>query len=179
MVDREQLDGRPADRRTPNHHRAAPLKVLMPRVSPWVEQWDHLAGHGIDAGDVRTLVRVAAITAQTEVVRSGLAAVLLRDDVVDREGVKRVLFLMNQSILAATSSSLADEPAQARIHQIVETSRSSRRAVACKMAMKVPAETKASYSSRSCLDNRSSVLLEASSSTRACTDSEARSWTIR
>jgi hypothetical protein len=59
VVDRQDLDRRPADGCQADEHRPLPGEVLAPAVSPRVVEPGQLAGHRIEAGDVRALVEVA------------------------------------------------------------------------------------------------------------------------
>jgi len=57
------------DCRATHQERTLPVEVLEPIVSSWVKQPYELASPGIDTRDVRTLVRIASIAAQTEICR--------------------------------------------------------------------------------------------------------------
>jgi hypothetical protein len=150
----------------PTRERTFPVEVLGPIVSSGVKQPYEFASLGIDTRDVRTLVRIASIAAQTEIVGFRLPAVLERDDVVDGKREENVLILANEAVLAAIARPVSDEVSQSDIHQAGRSLRSLR-ALDWRIAMKVPADTNASYSSRSESDSVPSSDFRARSSIRA------------
>jgi hypothetical protein len=133
-------EGRSTDRCGSNEKNASPRKMLGPAVLARVEQANHLVRLRIDARDVRSLVSIAPIAAQTEIFGHGLPAMLASDDVVDRKGEEGVLFLVKAAIFAAIARSLTNERSQSRVHQAGRSLR-SRRALDWRIAMKLPADT--------------------------------------
>jgi len=131
-----------------------------------MKQPNEISGLGIDTRDIRALVRVASIAAQAEIVGFRLPAVLKRDDVVDGEREESVLVLVNAAILTTITCPLSDEAPQSGFHHAGLFLRSLR-ALDCRIAMKVPADTNASYSSRSEADRLPSSDFRARSSIRA------------
>ncbi len=109
MIHYEKLDCRSADGSATHKQSTLPLEVLTPVILSRMEQPNDLASVGIDGRDVRPLVRIASITAQTEVLGFSLPTVLPRDNVVDVEREESVLVLMNATVLAAIARALADE----------------------------------------------------------------------
>ena len=57
-----------------------------PNVGARIEKADNLAGHGIEAGNVRSLVAIAVSTSQGQIAFNGLAAVFFGADVVNLKG---------------------------------------------------------------------------------------------
>ena len=85
--------------------------------------------------------------------------------VFDVKGIRLIVFV-NAAILAAPACTIADVSSNRGIHP--EFLASMRRALACRIAMRLPTVTKRSYSARSRGVNSPSLHLRASSSTRAC-----------
>ena len=109
MIHYEKLDCRSADGSATHKQSTLPPEVLTPVILSRMEQPNDLASVGIDGRNVRPLVRIASITAQTEVLGFSLPTVLPRDNVVDVEREESVLVLMNATVLAAIARALADE----------------------------------------------------------------------
>jgi hypothetical protein len=99
VIDREQGNGRSTDGCEAYENDALPQKVLAPVILTRVKEPYQLVRLRIDARDVRSLVTVAPITAQTEVLRNRRPSVLAGDDVIDRKGEEEVLVLVNPAVL--------------------------------------------------------------------------------
>lgn len=69
----------------PDDPRPIAREVPGPLFAARMEQGRHLAGVGIDAGQVRALLEIALWTGEREVLRVIGAAMLPRDDVLDVE----------------------------------------------------------------------------------------------
>src|SRR5258708_6089085 len=59
VIDRQYLNRGSRASRSPFEKRSVPLKMAVPLLPPGMKQRGHLAGHGIDSGDIRPLVFVA------------------------------------------------------------------------------------------------------------------------
>jgi len=67
VIHPKQMNGRASDRRVPGEHRPVPCEMLDPTVLPRTKEADDPSGVGIDACDVRALVRIAVVASQSEV----------------------------------------------------------------------------------------------------------------
>lgn len=90
--------------------------MIVPIIATRVEQADHLLGLGIDTCDVRPFVGITPITTQTEIVGLRSATMLTGDDVIDGKRKERILILLNKTVFAAVTRTLADEIPQSGIH---------------------------------------------------------------
>lgn len=108
MVDFEYVDGRPRRRRESHQERPVPAEVIHPTLRARVEQRYDLLRFGIDARDVRPLVRVAPEARQGEVRFDGRTAMFLRDDVVDLE-LQRMVTAGHPAVFAAVPRALPHE----------------------------------------------------------------------
>lgn len=86
MADRENLNGRTADRRFPNRHRAVPPEVAVPFVPSRVEQWRDLSGPRLSAREVWSLVEVASVACPGGIGSDGSALVLPGDNMFHVKG---------------------------------------------------------------------------------------------
>ena len=99
-VHHKQFDGRSSRRRKTDDHRTVEFEVVAPTLAPGMKQLDDGARHRVDARQVRSLVSVAAITSQRQVVQGIVRAMLLRDDVFDMEGKQRNSRLRQTAVFA-------------------------------------------------------------------------------
>src|SRR5271166_1371960 len=76
---------------------------------------------GIDPGDVRSLVSVIVEAGESKVLRDCQTAVLASDDMVDREGDRRVGGLGHPAILAGMSRPLSHFACQGCVHESLRT----------------------------------------------------------
>jgi hypothetical protein len=70
-------------------------------MAPWVEEAGDLLRFGIEAGEVRPLVKVIVVAGQRQVVYGVLPPMLFGEDVFDVEGEKRVVGLVDATVLTA------------------------------------------------------------------------------
>ncbi len=99
---------------------------------------------------------------------------LAGDDMIKMESRKRQMALVNVTIFATEARPLPNLMARLSVHQAADDGFCRRRALACKMATKLPNRTYVSYSTRSSGVNAPSSHLSASSSIRACSVGSAR-----
>ncbi len=90
--------------------------MVRPDIAPGMKDRHNLAGRRVDTRQVWSLVGVAAVAGESEIVWGVSPAVLLCDDVFDvmREPA---LFLPEQAVFAAVSGTLADKLSRGGIHQ--------------------------------------------------------------
>ena len=86
--------------------------MLVPIVATRVEERRHGIIQGIDSGEIRSLVKVAAVTGEGEILDVGRAAVLLRSNVFDMKhrvnaelGQMAVLTTIHRTITNESSES--------------------------------------------------------------------------
>src|SRR5438309_3138404 len=101
MIDAENGDGGPAERRTADEHRAGPAEVPRPLVTTRIEEPNFLPGLRVSARQIRPLAQIARVARQCAVVRVVAAAVLPGDDVLDVERPVGVVVLMDAAVFAA------------------------------------------------------------------------------
>jgi len=65
----------------------------MPRpyITSWVKEWNDLLGKGIDSGEIRPLVEIAAMAGQSQIVRVVRSAMLFSNYMFDVVGEVAVL----------------------------------------------------------------------------------------
>lgn len=78
--------------------------MSQPFVPPRMKERCQCFCARISASDVRSLMKIAAIATQREVAGNRLAAVLLRQDVIDREAIKEIIVLVHVAVFATTTS---------------------------------------------------------------------------
>jgi len=78
---------------------------------------------------------------------------LLGDDVVDWEREEWIFIFVNAAVFAPPARSLPNLGSEPSVHHAAPFWPTILRALACKIAMNVPAETHDSYSSRSSSDS--------------------------
>jgi hypothetical protein len=71
-----------------------------------VKQRRQFPGKWISSSDIRPFVKIASQTTQRKISSDGQTAMLLGDDVIDWERVKRIVVLVNQAILAPVSGAV-------------------------------------------------------------------------
>jgi hypothetical protein len=80
--------------------------MIAPALSSWVEEWDELAAHRINCGDVRAFVCIAPIASQRKIVQCGGSFVLLRPDVVNFKRRESQCGLWQATVFANSISAL-------------------------------------------------------------------------
>src|SRR5579871_1240705 len=120
IVDLENGDGGPADRRAADQHGAVPAKMPRPFVPSRVKEANDGAGARILAGDVGALVAVAVKAGQTQIAWQVLPAVVPGLDVIDveRQFAER---LRQAAIFAGIVGALPNETDKRFIHGLVST----------------------------------------------------------
>ncbi len=81
----QHVDRRATDARKPTKRGAIPSEMGAPRVVPRMKKWSQLIRHGVMAGNINCLERIAIEATHAEVLRHTCAVMILRSDVVDRE----------------------------------------------------------------------------------------------
>lgn len=116
MIHVQGLDGGAADRsETLDFAVHAGTKVGAPIVAAGMEEFDDLAGPGVDAGEIRAFGDVTAVAGEGEVIEFIGTAVDGGDDVLDVMGEKGVA-LVDAAILAAEIGAKAHFPLPAFDH---------------------------------------------------------------
>lgn len=87
-----------------------PHKVLSPDLLTRMKKRDDVAACRIDPGYVRSLVKIAAGTGQAQIVFGIVASVLLSHDVLQMKCGKRLMLLIQATILASVPSAFNDLP---------------------------------------------------------------------
>src|SRR3989442_14775992 len=85
---------------------ATPLKMVLPPMSPRMEQFRHLVGFGVDARQVRAFVQITINAGQSQILQVISAAMNARNDMLDVQGSQRGIFLAQLTILATMASAL-------------------------------------------------------------------------
>jgi hypothetical protein len=85
IVHCQDVDCDAAHGRLPDQKGTIPAKMAFPFAAPRLEQFGRFLRVWIDPRDVRTFMVVVVQASKREVAKHGGAAVLLGDDVVDRE----------------------------------------------------------------------------------------------
>ena len=140
-IDPKNGDGCPTDLGPPDEFRPFPAKMPSPPLSARVEQANDLSRDRIDAAQIRAFVEVAVVAGQGKVISEVAAPVLFGDDVFDVETRKRIVVLEQATILATILRPLPNQLPQRLIHQEPLCFLSKARALDCKMAMKLLAQT--------------------------------------
>ena len=73
-----------------------------------MKQQNNFLGVGVDAGEVRAFMAVAAMTGPCEVLEDGFAAMLAGDDVLEVERFERRCPIRQVTVLAAPARTLAN-----------------------------------------------------------------------
>src|SRR5262249_7068517 len=134
-IDVEHADRCSAAFRFADEPGTIPLKMSLPVLSPRVKQGNNLAAQ--PARETHALGKIAALATPSEVAQRVAAAMLLGDDVLQMKGIGLVV-LVNAAILAARAGPSLDQSSRPSVHH--EFLR-RRRALACRMAIIVPAVT--------------------------------------
>ena len=90
--------------RQANNVPASDDKVIAPYISARIEQCHHSARVRIDARKIRSLVRVAAVTGESESAGIVGAAVLLRNDMLDMERDQQRRLLRQVAVFTRVAS---------------------------------------------------------------------------
>src|SRR5438034_498967 len=97
-----------------------PAEVAVPLVAARIEQRRELPRLRLQAGDVRSLERIAVKAAKGEVAGHGRPLVLSGDDVVDLERAV-VVFLRHAAVFAAGTGPQPDLPDKCCVHERLRT----------------------------------------------------------
>ena len=106
-----------------------------------MEEQYNLTRVGVDAGQVRPLVKVAVVTRPGEVVLLIAAAVLAGDDVLEVECVEGIFVFVHAAILAPVLCTFTNEVPYRPLHQAALCPANSLRALAWITAIRFPAIT--------------------------------------
>jgi hypothetical protein len=90
--------------------------MIEPAIAPRVEQRDDLPCNRIDAGQVRALAEIAAVTGEGQITRIIAPTVLARYYVLDVMG-KRADLLRKETIFATVSDPASDERPSLQLHR--------------------------------------------------------------
>ena len=83
VIGREDLNSRPPGRAFSLNEFIPERKVDAPLVVTRMEQWNQVAGHGVDSSEVGNFAKVAAVTCKREIVTVVGTAMLLRYNVFE------------------------------------------------------------------------------------------------
>jgi hypothetical protein len=83
--------------------------VSAPFLSPWVKELRYCVRFGVDTRQIRTFVEITIDARQGEVVDVIGAAVLLGDDMLDMQGGKRRIILMQLTVFATIAGARSDK----------------------------------------------------------------------
>jgi hypothetical protein len=121
VVHRQYLYGGAPDRACANDVHAFKDEVLRPAITPRMEKRRNLLSQRIDPSQVRTLMQIASVACQREIIRLIGAAVLPRHDVFNMMDQVAV-FLVQPAVLATLASPLPNKVPRRRIHLSIECS---------------------------------------------------------
>jgi len=93
-------------------------KVFGPAIAPRVKELSHLPCLRVDSGQIRALMKVAAVTCESEIIYFIRSAVLLRDDVLDVVP-QLTMFLAQLTIFATLVSATSYEVACCCVHLLL------------------------------------------------------------
>jgi hypothetical protein len=86
-------------------------------ISPWMEQRHDLSGDRIDSREIRSLVGIAEVASESQVLRQIAPTMLPGDDMFDMKPNSRPKALTGAAILTAVSGTASHQFARGRIHQ--------------------------------------------------------------
>lgn len=109
---------RPTNRRPANQVDATPLEVIMPVMTPRMEQLGHRPRFRIDACQIRTFVKIAINTCERQIVEIVSATVFPGDNVFDVEFSEWGIILMKLAVFTAMASPLPDVSFYCLIHSL-------------------------------------------------------------
>ncbi len=112
----QDTDGRSSNRRLPNDADAIPSEMVIPPIAARVKERGHLAGLGIEPGQIASLVEIAFGTRQREIVRIVAAQMFSRNDVLNVERDERRGGLPAVAIFATISCPRTDSRPRCGIH---------------------------------------------------------------
>src|ERR1043166_2385863 len=110
----------------------------MPSLATRIEQACKLAAVGINPREVGSLVFIAIVTCERKIFWVVIAAMLPGDDVLDVEAEIGVLILVQAAVLATTLCPGPDQSPRSGIHQRLCWCLRKFRALACRIAMRLP-----------------------------------------
>ena len=93
------------------------LKVLIPLILARVKQPDKRATFRVKPAQVRPLMCIAALAAESQVCTVVTSAMLASHDVLDVIGEERLHVLRLAAVFAAMTSPLADKSPERLVHQ--------------------------------------------------------------
>jgi hypothetical protein len=105
-------DGRQAD-----DTGRANLEMLSPSVLSRMKQARHFACFRVETGQVGSLMEIAPVTGQCQILGQMLPTVLSGGNMFDVERRYTLEFLMQPAIFASVASAILHQPAQSRSHQ--------------------------------------------------------------
>jgi len=140
-VDIENGNRRPPTGSTALKSGAVPPEVPRPMLSPRIEEHNDPAGCRIDPAEVAGFRQVAQMAGPGKVVRFVNPAMLASDNVLEVKRKEGQIHFVQLTVPAASRRAGADEGPSRGLHAGWPRDDNSRRALACRMAMKSPART--------------------------------------
>ena len=113
------MDRRTADLCQAAYARTLKGEVFGPAIAPRMKKPDDLPGVTIDSGQVWTLVKIAAVACESEIIHVIGSTVLLRDDVLDMMR-QFAVFLAQPAIFSTLVSAMPDQVPCARFHLLLK-----------------------------------------------------------
>jgi hypothetical protein len=92
--------------------------MIVPSKTPWMKQLADATRFGINAREVRALVKIAVDARQSQVVEVVRAAVNSRNNVFDVENRQRRIILVKLAILTAIAGALANRGSRRGSHRL-------------------------------------------------------------
>lgn len=111
-------------------------EMLVPVVQPRMKHAREHPGFWVQSGKVCSFAQIAVVTGERKISGSIGAPMLSREDVLDVEN-ERLTLLWQGAILAVIVRTAADELAEGSVHQPALAWVSTRRALDCRIPMRV------------------------------------------
>jgi len=113
----QQADRRSAYRTATDNKDSVTLEVLFPPVLPGMKQPDELAAFRIKSAQVRSLMRIAVVAGESEVLAVVSSAMLASNDVLDVIGEERLRILRQATVFAAITGPFSNSLPELLVHQ--------------------------------------------------------------
>src|SRR4051812_13836735 len=147
--------------------------MLVPTIRAWIENGNDITRGWIDGTEICSLIKVASLTRQSEVVPVIRTMMLTRDDMFDVKFGMSNSVLRQPTILALITGAQADEFTGSSVHQPLFLA-SIERALAWMMPIRSTASIYSEYSLRSSLVSKPSLAFSANSPARVSVSASKR-----
>ena len=115
--------------------------MILPPIFARMKQACHFVRVRVRARQVRPLVQIALVTSPRQILQFIRAPVLSRDHMFDVKRVEWIVGLAQPALFTPVLRPLPHPLADLRVHQAAGCWRSNTRALACRMAIRLPTWT--------------------------------------